>query len=332
MTRAAEVAPFVMECAIRSIQARNRLHGLVAETPVIPSRSIGADLGSRLLFKAENLQLTGSFKLRGAMAKMTSGAADRDMITASSGNHGIASAHAARSLGRKLTVVLPETVTEQKLGRIRSFGIEVLLHGEETSQAEDHAKAEAEARGLTYVSPYNDPEIVAGQGTIALELLDQLPQIDNVFVSMGGGGLIGGIAAVLKCLRPATRIIGVAAENSAALASALEAGKIVEVPHLPTLADGVAGGIDDDTITLPLVAATVDEVVKCTEQELEAATVDMLLKENLVVEGSAGLALAGFLKTRDRRENAVNVVLLCGGNIDARRLLNLSRSSLQTPL
>lgn len=318
-----EPAPFVMESAVRSVRARRRLQGLIHETPVIPSRSIGEACGSRLLFKAENLQLTGSFKLRGALSKMTSIDEDRELITASSGNHGIASAQAARSLGRKLTVVLPETVTDQKLHKIRSFGIEVQLHGDETSQAEQHARMEAESRGLVYVSPYNDHEVVAGQGTIALELLDQLSEIDNVFVSMGGGGLIGGIGAVLKCFRPEIRVIGVAAENSAALAAALEAGKVVAVPHLPTLADGVSGGIDGDTITLPLASAVVDEVVTCSEREIEDATADMLSKENLVVEGSAGLALAGCLKTAAHLKGAVNVVLLCGGNIDPRRLLEL---------
>lgn len=326
MTQATGIAPVVMESAIRSVQAKVRLRGLIQETPVIPSRSIAAACGSKLVFKAENFQLTGSFKLRGALSKMTSLDRGQDVITASSGNHGIASAQAARSLDRRLTVVLPETVTEQKLQKIRSFGIEVLLHGDETNQAEQRAKAEAEAKGLTYISPYNDAEVVAGQGTIALELLDQLPRIDNIFVSMGGGGLIGGIAAVFKCFHPATRIIGVAAENSAALAAALEAGKVVDVPHLPTLADGVSGGIDEDTITLALAAATVDEVVTCSESEIEAATISLLLEENLIVEGSAGLALAGFLKALDHREDAVNVVLLCGGNIDVRKLLDLSKA------
>lgn len=321
-----DTASLVRESAARSAQARTRLCDLVYETPVIPSRSIGPACGSRLLFKAENLQFTGSFKIRGALSKMTSLAGDQGLITASSGNHGIASAQAAHSLGRKLTVVLPQTVTDEKLRKIRSFDVEVLLHGQESGQAEARAKAEAKARGLAYISPYNDVEVVAGQGTIGLELLEQLPRVDNVFVSMGGGGLIGGIAAVLKHHRPATRIIGIAAENSAALAAAMAAGEVVEVPHLPTLADGVAGGIDDNTVTLPLARAAVDEVVRCSEQEIEAATLDILLKENLVVEGAAGLALAGFLKTRERHENAVNVVLLCGGNIDARKLLALSNS------
>jgi threonine dehydratase len=323
MTRAAETAPIIIETAARSVRARRRIRGLIHETPVIASRSIGAAYGAQLLFKAENLQLTGSFKLRGALSKMTSIVADQGLITASSGNHGIASAQAAQLLGKRLAVVLPETVTERKLRTIRSFGVEVVLHGEETSQAEERARIEASTRGLVYMSPYNDHEVVAGQGTIGLELLDQLPAIDNVFVSMGGGGLIGGIAAVLKSFSPTTRIIGVAAENSAALAAALDAGKVVDVPHLPTLADGVSGGIDDGTITLPLVSAAIDEVVTCSEREIEAATVDLLLKENLVAEGAAGLALAGYLQMHDRCRDAVNVVVLCGGNIDVHTILGL---------
>ena len=276
----------------------------------------GATTGSSVFFKAENFQLTGSFKIRGAASKMTSLGNERAVITASSGNHGIASAQAASSIGQALTVVLPETVAQAKLEKIRSYNVDVILHGAESGLAELHAQREAASRGLVYVSPYNDPEIVAGQGTIGLELLEQAGTIDNVFIAMGGGGLIGGIGAVLKSFSPGTRVFGVAAQNSAALAASIAAGRVVETEHLDTLADGVAGGMDEDSMTLPLAMAVIDEVVTCTEADIAHALKELAFKENQIVEGAAALALAGFLKVAERCRGQTNVVVLCGANFD----------------
>jgi len=309
----------VLEQAALAVKARRRIRDFVYETPLLPARS-----DTSLFFKAENFQHTGSFKFRGAASKMTAIEKGQGLITASSGNHGIASAKAASLTGNKLTVVLPKTVTQSKLARIEAYGVEILLEGDESGQAETHAQAAARRRGLVYVSPYNDPDIVAGQGTIGLELLDQHEQIDTVFIAMGGGGLISGIAAVLKSFSPETRIIGVAAENSAALAAAIRAGRVVEVEHHPTLADGVAGGMDEDSMTLPLAMAAVDEIVQCDEAEIAAALKDLVLKENLIVEGAAALAYAGFLKRRPSAEETANVVVLCGANVDPRIILSLA--------
>lgn len=309
----------VLEQAALSVKARRRIRDLVYLTPSLQARSDAA-----LFFKAENFQHTGSFKFRGAASKMTAIAQGQGLITASSGNHGIASAKAASLTGNRLTVVLPKSVTQAKLARIKAFGVEVLIEGDESGQSEEHAQAVAKARGLAYVSPYNDPDIIAGQGTIALELLEQHARIDTVYVAMGGGGLISGIASVLKSFSPETRIVGVAAENSAALAAAMKAGRIVEVEHHPTLADGVAGGVDADSMTLPLAQATIDEVVHCSEAEIAAALKDLVLKENLIVEGAAGLAYAGFLKRRPSPRDTVNVVVLCGANVDPHKILALA--------
>jgi threonine dehydratase len=313
----------VLEAAARSVQARQRIRNYIYETPLLPSRQIGRDTGSSVLFKAENFQLTGSFKIRGAASKMTSLGLDRGVITASSGNHGIASAQAAASIGQKLTVVLPETVAQAKLDKIRSFNVEVILHGEESGLAELHAQKEAVLRDLVYVSPYNDPEIVAGQGTIGLELLEQAGEVDNVFIAMGGGGLIGGIGAVLKSFSPKTRIYGVAAQNSAALAASMAAGRVVETEHLDTLADGVAGGMDEDSITLPLSMSVVDEVVTCTEAEIGFALKELAFKENQIVEGAAALALAGFLKVAESCKGQQNVVVLCGANFNRDKIFSI---------
>ncbi|WVT76902.1 pyridoxal-phosphate dependent enzyme (plasmid) [Sinorhizobium chiapasense] len=311
----------VLETAARSVRARRRIRPFIYETPLIPSRTIGHQTSSTVLFKAENLQLTGSFKIRGAVSRMTSLPRDQRVITASSGNHGIGAAHAASAIGQKLTVVLPEIVKSAKLERIRSYGVDVILHGAETGLAEQHAQGLAASERLAYVSPYNDPDIIAGQGTIALELLEQAERIDNVFVAMGGGGLISGIGSVLKSFSPHTRVVGISAANSAALAASMRAGRVVETDHLDTLAEAVAGGLDDDSLTLGLSMAVVDEVVTCTEAEIAAAMRDLLLGEHMLVEGAAALALAGFRQVAKKCADQTNVILLCGGNVDGASVL-----------
>jgi threonine dehydratase len=242
------------------------------------------------------------------------------LVTASSGNHGIGAARAAQSLGAKLTVVLPESVVPEKLAKIRSYGVEVVLHGAETGLAEQYAQRLAQETGARYVSPYNDADVIAGQGTIGLELLDG-PPIDNLFIAMGGGGLISGIGAVMKAFSPKTRIIGAAAEASQALALSMKAGHVVDCDHLDTLADAVAGGIDEDTLTLPLAQAVVDEVVTCSEPEILAALRVLAQEETLLVEGAAALAMAAFHKVKAKGQT--NVVLLCGGNFDGPKLRTL---------
>ncbi|RBO91227.1 pyridoxal-phosphate dependent enzyme [Pseudochrobactrum asaccharolyticum] len=316
-----------LKSAARSVQARKRIGDYIETTPLIASREIGAETGSDLYFKAEHLQKTGSFKFRGAMSKITALPEDKGVITASSGNHGIASAQAAALLNRPMTVYLGVGVSKAKLAKIRSYGIEVVLSGEDSGQAEVHAQEAAVKRGLTYVSPYNDEQIIAGQGTIGLELLEQAPRIDNVFIAMGGGGLISGIGSVLKSFSPQTKIYGVAAEASCALAVSMQEGKVVETEHLPTLADGVAGGMDDDSITLPLAIEVVDEVVTCSEDEIASALAQLAIKEHHLVEGAAGLALAGYLKVAEHCKGQVNVVLLCGGNFEFSTVLNVINSA-----
>jgi threonine dehydratase len=311
----------ISETAQNAAQARMRISDYIYPTPLLPSRTLGDEYGCDLRFKAENFQQTGSFKMRGAASKMTSIKRDQGLITASSGNHGIACSRAASLVGKKLTVVLPETVADAKLKKIQAFGVEVVLHGSESGLAEVHAQSLAEARGLTYVSPYNDPIVVAGQGTIGLELLEQADHIDNIFISMGGGGLISGIGSVLKNASPKTRVFGVSAKNSAALAASMSAGEIVDTDHFDTLADGVAGGVDKGSLTLPLAMQVIDEVLVCDEAEIAFALKRMALDENQIVEGAAALALAGFIQISDRLRSQKNVVLICGANFDQEKIM-----------
>ncbi|WYZ45950.1 hypothetical protein EsH8_IX_000175 [Colletotrichum jinshuiense] len=306
------------EVAASAVRARTRIRDHVYQTPLIPARAAGRRHDAKVLFKAENFQLTGSFKLRGATSKISAQAPDdrRRLVTASSGNHGIGAACAAHSLARDLTVVLPETVFPAKLEKIRAYGAAVVLHGAETGLAERHAQELAASGAYAYISPYNDPDVVAGQGTIGLEILEQCGRVDNVFVSMGGGGLISGIGSVVKAFSPRTRVYGVSAKNSKALAESMAAGRVVETEHLPTLAEAVAGGMDEDSITLPLATAVVDHVVECDEAEIAAAMRALAFEENMIVEGSAALALAGFNKVAEGLGGQTSVILLCGANVD----------------
>ncbi|KAF6814878.1 threonine dehydratase catabolic [Colletotrichum plurivorum] len=306
----------VHEVAAAAVQARGRIRNHIYQTPLIPARKAGQSHGAKVLFKAENFQLTGSFKLRGATSKLSAHPAGGRLITASSGNHGIGAACAAKALLRDVTVVLPETVVPAKLEKIKSYGVDIILHGAETGLAEQHAQQLAASGEYTYISPYNDFDIVAGQGTIGLEILEQCSRVDNVFISMGGGGLISGIGSVLKAFNPGTKIYGVSAINSMALAESMKAGKVVETKHLPTLAEAVAGGMDDDSITLPLAMAVVDHVIECSEVEIAEAMREVAFDENMIVEGSAALALAGFNKVAEDLRDQTSIILLCGANVD----------------
>ncbi|KAJ5864956.1 tryptophan synthase beta subunit-like PLP-dependent enzyme [Penicillium soppii] len=305
-----------LEIAASSVEARCRISDHIYQTPLIPAKQVGRDQGATVLFKAENFQLTGSFKLRGALAKLSAQSNPGRLITASSGNHGIGTAFAAQVLSRDVTVVLPETVVPAKLEKIRSYGVEVILHGTETGLSEQHAQQLAASGAYTYISPYNDPDIIAGQGTIGLEIVEQCKSVDNIFISMGGGGLISGIGSVFRRVSPHTKIFGVAATNSKSLAMSMAAGSVVETEHFPTLAEAVAGGIDQDTITLALATSVVDHTLECTEAEILEALKTLAFEENVIVEGSAALALAGFNKVAQQLIGQTSVIVLCGANVD----------------
>jgi threonine dehydratase len=189
------------------------------------------------------------------------------------------------------------------------------LHDVETGLAEKQAQHLAASQGYRYISPYNDLDIIAGQGTIGLEILEQCKQADNIFVAMGGGGLISGIGSVMKAFSPRTKIFGVSATNSKALAESMAAGRVVETEHLDTLADGVAGGMELDSITLPLAMSVIDQVIECDETEIRTALKTLAFNENLIVEGSAALALAGYNKVTEAVAGQTSILVLCGANL-----------------
>jgi threonine dehydratase len=313
----------ISDTAASAHAAHARIKGLIYETPLLPSRSIGARLGVDLHFKAENFQHTGSFKLRGATNKLSLIGQGAQAITASSGNHGIACSHAAQRTGAKLTVVLPETVSPAKLARIRSYGTETIIHGADSGLAEAHAQKLSAERGIPYISPYNDADIIAGQGTAGVEMLAQHPRLDAVFISLGGGGLVSGIGSVLKAANPATKVYGVSATASAALAAAIRTGAVHDVPHLDTLADGCAGGMDDGAITLPIATAVIDQLIDCSEAEITTALRAMAHEEHQIVEGAAALALAGFMQVAGALRGKSVAIVICGANYDPAKIMPL---------
>ena len=300
---------------VEAAEARIRPH--VRETPVIEA-AISGHADARVFYKCENLQHTGSFKARGALSKILALApADiaRGIVTASTGNHGAAVAFAARRVGARAVVYVPEGASPTKVAAIERLGGEIRRFGIDSGATELHARVEAEKGGGVFVSPYNDVQVVGGQGTIAIELLRALDEIDGVFVSVGGGGLIGGIAGYLKARNPGIHIVGCQPENSQVMRQSVLAGRILDLPSLPTLSDGTAGGVEPGSITLPLVRDHVDEFVTVSEGEIAEAMRSFMATEHMMIEGAAGTALAGFARQRSTLAGKTVVVVLCGANI-----------------
>ncbi len=301
-----------------AVDAADRIRPYVRTTPLDHSLFFSRRTGVDVHLKLENLQYTGSFKLRGAMNKLLSLSPEqrqRGVVAASSGNHGAAVALGSRALGVPGTVFVPEHTSPTKLEAMRRYGIEVRLHGDDSLVSEQEARRYAEQQGLAYLSPYNDLDVVAGQGTLGVEIAEQLPGVEVVFVSVGGGGLISGIAVVLKAHNPAVHIVGCLPENSPVMAVSVERGAIVDMPSLPTLSDGTAGGIEPGAVTFALCQTLVDEYVLVSEGEIAGAMREVMEGQHLLVEGAAGVAVAALRKTQDRWQGKQAAVVLCGGNI-----------------
>ena len=299
----------------RITAAANRLHPILRETPLESASWL-----DNVFLKLEHLQPTGSFKIRGATNKillLTPEQAPAGVITASNGNHGMAVAAAARNRGIHAEVYVSSHVSAAKLHRIVQFGATVKHAGQEPLDAELAARKAAEQSGKIFISPYNDIDVIAGQGTVGVELLRQCPPIDAVFVAAGGGGLIGGIGAFLKSVSPQTEIVGCWPGNSPVLYECMQAGRILEVPEQPTVSESTAGGLEPDSVTLDLCRSVVDRGVFVTEAEILAAMRHILEVEHWLIEGAAGVAVAGFLKEASRYEGKTVVIVICGRNVSA---------------
>ena len=304
-------------------EAAKRIRDFVVETPLSYSSAFSDMTGANVYFKLENRQTTGSFKLRGAtnrLMTLTDAARSKGCVAASSGNHGAAVACAMQQLDTSGTIFVPEQTSAKKVDAIRGYGGDVVFFGTDGLDTEQHARAFAQQNGMTYLSPYNDDEVVAGQGTCGVEIARQLPDVDSVFVAVGGGGLIGGVGSVLKEQRRGIRIIGCQPAASAVMAHSIAAGRIVELESAPTLSDGTAGGIEAGAITFPLNRLVVDEFVIIEEQRIAEAMQRFMDTEGDIIEGAAGVAVAGLLELGESVRGQKVVVIICGGNISRQKL------------
>ena len=299
--------------------AEPRVRGYVLETVCEPSPMLGTSVWCKL----ENLQHTGSFKVRGAASKVLSLTAQdraRGVVTASSGNAGAAVAFVLGRLDAQGLVFLPENADPSKVANIERLGARVQRFSSDVAETEAHARAYAARHAMTYVPPYNDPQVIGGQGTIACELARQLEHIDAVLVTVGGGGLISGIGSYFKVTSPDTRIIGCWPENSDVMKQSMEAGRILDLPSLPTLSDGSDGGVETDAITFDLCCEVIDQCITVTEAEIALAMRDFFATHHMQIEGAAGVAVASWRKIRERCVGANVVIVICGGNIDSAKL------------
>ena len=301
------------------VAAEQRIRPYVRETPFEQSIAFSRVSGARVFFKLENLQHTGSFKVRGAANKIVSLDDDtrqRGLVAASTGNHGAAVAFTLGKLGLPGVVFVPEEASAAKVESIRVAGAEVRVHGQDPLDTEKHARHWAAEQRMTYVSPYNDVQVVAGQGTIGLEMDRQLDEpLDAVFVAVGGGGLIAGVAAALRISQPDVRIIACSPQNSAVLAESIRAGRIMDLASTSTLSDATAGGLETGAITFELCRELVDEHICVTESEIAAAMRRFIGTQHMLIEGAAGVAIAGFERACQRFAGANVAVIICGANL-----------------
>lgn len=298
--------------------AHDRIRAAVVETPLEPASDLIAQIHVDLRLKREDLQLTGSFKLRGATNKilsLTPAQAAQGVIAASNGNHGLGVAAAAKRNGIAAEVYVSSHVSQAKAERIEQLGARLQRVGSDPLAAELAAREAAKRSGKVFVSPYNDFDVMAGQGTIAVELLRQEPHLDAVFVAVGGGGLIGGIGAYLKSASPQTEIVGCWPENSAVLHESIKAGRIIEVPELPTLSESTAGGLEPSAVTLDVCKNVIDRSVLVSENEILAAMRHVQNSKHWLMEGAAAVALAAFLREPERYTGKTVAVIICGGNV-----------------
>ena len=317
----------VHQVAESAERAAARIAGLARETPLDYSPLFSAATGADVWFKLENLQHTGSFKLRGAANRLMTLDADqraKGCVAASSGNHGAAIAYAMQKLNVTGVIFVPEQTSPTKVSAIKSYGGDVRFFGTDGLDTELHARDFAASNGMYYVSPYNDPEVMAGQGSCGVEIVSQLPDVDDVFIAIGGGGLISGVGSVLKRHNPEVRIVGCQPQASPVMTRSVEAGEILELPSEPTLSDGTAGGIEHDAITFELCAEVTDEFVLVDEAEIAAAMRQYMDSEHQLIEGAAGVAIAAMLGSKEKISGRKVVVLICGANI--------SRDTLQSAL
>ncbi len=313
---------------IRAAAARIRPD--IRRTPLEKSEPLGRRTGADVRIKWESEQETGSFKLRGALNKIRVLSREerrRGVVSASTGNHGLAIGRAARLEGVDLTLFLPETVAEVKRRKLEALGIPLRFYGDDCGKTESHARAWAGREERVFVSPYNDLDIIQGQGTLGLEAAEDFPDVQDVLIPIGGGGLAAGVGAALKALVPGVRIFGVEPETSAFLDASFRAGRLVEFPEKPTVADALAGGIEPGAVTFDLCRTYLDGILTVGEDFIRLAMALLAGYHGRMVEGAGAVALAGLLARPAGFQGRRVLCLVSGGNISSEKFLDIVRGA-----
>jgi threonine dehydratase len=306
-----------------AVLAANRIAGHIRETPLDYSPFFSELTGANVYLKLENLQHTASFKLRGAFNKILSMTAEQiraGCVAASSGNHGAAIAYAMQKLDIKGVIFVPEGTSSTKLDSIRRTGGDVRLFGLDGLETEEHARQFALDNDMHYLSPYNDLDVIAGQGSCGVEIARQISELDAIFIAVGGGGLIGGVGTFLRSVHPAIAVIGCQPRASAVMAESAKAGKILDLASEPTLSDGTAGGIEKGAITFDICQSLVDEYVLVSELEIAESMREFIDSHHQLLEGAAGVAIAAMKKAAAGFQGKNVVVIVCGGNVSRETL------------
>lgn len=310
---------------IREIySAQKRIRGFIRKTPLEYSYSLSELIGGEVYLKLENQQITGSFKVRGALnkfLKLSDDAKKKGVITASSGNHAQGVAFASKLLGVESTIVVPEDTPQVKIEAIRKYGVNLIVFGKEYLDAEKLARGIEKEEGKTFISAYNDTDVIAGQGTIAIEMFDENPDLGIIIVPVGGGGLISGIASYAKKVFDC-RVLGVQSENSPVMFESLRRGKIVEMESKSSIAEGLHGGIEEGSITYDICRKLVDEVILVKEESIMRGIRLMLATHRQIVEGAGAVGVSALLESPERFREASIGVVISGGNLDE-RILNM---------
>jgi threonine dehydratase len=299
--------------------ARKSIRNSIRKTPLVRSRFLSDHCGGEVYLKLENLQVTNSFKIRGAlnrMMKLSPEEKKRGIIAASSGNHAQAVALGAEKLDLAATVVVPETAPKIKIEKIRKHNVELILYGEIYDYTEQYARKLATDRGLTFISAYNDPAVVAGQGTVGLEILEDLPQANSIIVPLSGGSILSGVAVAAKHLKRDIEVLGVQPETVAAMYHSLRAGKIIDIEMKDTIADGLSGNIEKGCMTFELIQRYVDEVLLYDEPTIKRMIRLLWEKEGQIAEGSGAISIAPIIASPKRFAQKQTVAIITGGNID----------------
>jgi len=300
--------------------AAEDLKGHIVHTPVIESSTLGETHGATVYLKLENEQYSGSFKYRGALNKILSLKEPcPSLLIASTGNHGLAASMISEKLNLDYTIYLPSTAAPRKIDRLRTYRGDLIFHGQDALEAERKARMVAKEKGSAFISPYNDWQVIAGQGTTGLDTFEQTGPLDYVFVSVGGGGLIGGLSLALKAHLPNITIVGCSPERSNVMHKSVESGQIVEQAYQSTLSDGTAGGIEKNTITFPLCMDLVDQWETASEDEIASAMRLIYLEYKIKIEGAAAVAVACLQNYESDLTNKKIAVIICGGNISNER-------------